>query len=63
MSLLPPSATVKILEMINMCSKGVKYCKNSEMSHIYMFRLLVIINPIRFLVLVVMHVVYFVVYL
>jgi len=39
MSLLPSSATVKILEMINiiMCSKDVKYCKNSEMSHKYMF--------------------------
>jgi len=33
------------------------------MSHIYMFRLLVIINPIRLLVLVVMHVAYFVEYL
>jgi len=38
-----------------MCLKGVKYCKiNSEFSHIHMFELLVIINPIRFLVLVAM---------
>ena len=35
----------------HMCSKGVKYCKNSEIS---CFRLLEIINPIRFLVVAVM---------
>ena len=38
----------------HICSKGVKYYKNSEMSYTYMFWLLVIIKPIRVLVLAAM---------
>ena len=44
MSLLPPSVTVKILEIIHLCVQRVlNTIKNSELSHIYMLLLLVII--------------------
>ena len=51
MSLLPSFGTVKILEMINMCSNGVKYGKNSEFSHNYKIHFFTMIH---FLVLVAM---------
>jgi len=38
MTLLLPSATVKILEMMNICVQRVlNTVQNSEMSHVYMF--------------------------
>jgi len=53
MSFLPHFCDCKVLEMKHVCWNGVKYCKTVK-CHIYMFWLLVIINPIRFLVLVAM---------
>ena len=54
MSMLPPSATVKIIEMINICVQRVLNIVNSELSNIYVFRLFGLINPIPFLILAAM---------